>query len=201
MKVSREQAAENRRRIVETAARLFRERGLDGVGVAELMKQAGLTHGGFYGHFQSKDELMAEACDAAIEQTGARWRKRLDRDPSLDTLVSHYLTPRHRDHPGDGCVVAALANDAARHEGPVRASYTRSVRRLIGTVADSLRGTLPGAEARRRRKAMAICAGMVGGLILARAVDDDDLSRDILDAVAAELPPADNPLSAKDPLP
>lgn len=188
MKVTREQAADNRRRIVETAARLFRERGLDGVGVAELMKQAGLTHGGFYGHFQSKDELMAEACDAAIEQTGARWRRRLERDASLHTLVANYLTPRHRDHPGDGCVVAALANDAARHDGPVRASYTRSARRLIGMIA----GTLPGAAERRRRKAMAICAAMVGGLILARAVDDDELSRDLLDAVAAELSAADD---------
>lgn len=186
MKVSKEQAAENRRRIVETAARLFREKGFDGVGVAELMKQAGLTHGGFYGHFRSKDELMAEACDAAIEQTGARWRRRLERDsePSLDTLVGNYLTPRHRDHPGDGCVVAALANDAPRQTGAVRHSYTRSVRRLVDLIAD----TLPGAAERRRRKAMAVCAGMVGGLILARAVDDDDLSREILEAVAGELP-------------
>lgn len=190
MKVSREQAAENRRRIVETAARLFREKGFDGVGVAELMKQAGLTHGGFYGHFQSKDELMAEACDAAIEQTGRRWRRRLARDsePSVNSLVNNYLTPRHRDHPGDGCVVAALANDAARHDGPVRRSYTRSVIRLIDLIAGTLANQLPGGAERRRRKAMAVCASMVGGLILARAVDDDDLSREILEAVAAELP-------------
>jgi len=181
MKVSREQASENRRRIVKTAARLFREHGLDGIGVAELMKQAGLTHGGFYGHFQSKDELMAEACDEAIEQTGQYWQRHPELSPAA--MIDRYLTPLHRDHPGNGCVVAALANDVAHREGRIRQSYTRSARRLIGLIAERL----PGAEERRQRKAMAVCAGMVGGLILARAVDDDVLSRDILEAVAAEL--------------
>lgn len=181
MKVSRAQARENRQRIVETAARLFRERGLDGVGVAELMKQAGLTHGGFYGHFHSKDALMAEACDEALRQAGQYWKQRPASSP--EALVRRYLTPRHRDRPGAGCVVAALGNDVAHQSGPVRQSYTRSVQRLISMIADPL----PGAEERRRRKAMALCAGMVGGLILARAVDDDVLSRDILETVAEEL--------------
>ena len=111
MRVSKEQAAANREQIVHQAARLFRERGFDGIGVAELMKNAGLTHGGFYGHFDSKEQLMAEACEYAIGVTGRRWRRLVsDSDgPSMDTLARRYLSKRHRDAPGDGCVLAALA--------------------------------------------------------------------------------------------
>ncbi|MCC4308088.1 TetR/AcrR family transcriptional regulator [Alcanivorax marinus] len=187
MRVSKEQAAANRERIVEQAARLFRERGFDGIGVAELMNNAGLTHGGFYGHFESKDQLMAEACEHAIGVTGKRWRKLLASDdgPSMDALAGRYLSRRHRDHPGDGCVLAALAGEATRQSPPVRGAFTRSVRRFI----DLIDGALPGRRAAlRRRKAVAATAAMVGGLILARAVDDDALSREILDAVHAELP-------------
>lgn len=186
MRVSREQAAANRQRIVTEAARLFRERGFDGVGVAELMRNAGLTHGGFYGHFGSKDQLMAEACEAAIASTGRHWREVVadDKAGALQALAGRYLSRRHRDEPGKGCVLAALANDAARQAPPVRGAYTRSVRRFI----DLLESLIPGrGKAAQRRKAVAACASMVGALVLARAVDDDALSDEILDTVFSQF--------------
>src|SRR5262245_65554969 len=102
MRVTREQAVENRERIVQTAARLFRERGFDGIGVADLMKEAGLTHGGFYGHFESKDDLMAQSLGEALAKGG--WLQRLTGKPkpSFTDVVRAYLSPRHRDHPGAG---------------------------------------------------------------------------------------------------
>lgn len=187
MRVSKEQAAANREQIVHQAARLFRERGFDGIGVAELMKNAGLTHGGFYGHFDSKEQLMAEACEYAIGVTGRRWRRLVsDSDgPSMDTLARRYLSKRHRDAPGDGCVLAALAGDAARQSPPVRAAFTGSVKRFI----DLLGSALPTRnKTARRQKAVAACAAMVGALVLSRAVDDAALSEEFLDAVAAQLP-------------
>src|SRR5437762_11734498 len=102
MKVSREQAAQNRERIVEAAARLFRERGFEGIGVADLMKEAGLTHGGFYGHFSSKDDLIAEASERALTESLVLWSEFADRasgDP-LPAVAGAYLTRRHRDNPG-----------------------------------------------------------------------------------------------------
>src|SRR2546421_954752 len=116
MKVSREQAAQNRERIVETAARLFRERGFEGIGVADLMKEAGLTHGGFYGHFSSKEDLMAKACARASARSRALWGKLAERAPDdpLSEIAGVYLTSRHRDNPGTGCLMAALAADASR---------------------------------------------------------------------------------------
>lgn len=186
MKVTRAQANENRERIVDVAAALFRERGFDGVGVAELMKEAGLTHGGFYGHFASKDELMAEACLRAIEQTGARWQALLaaDQPLPLQAMLSQYLSTRHRDRPGDGCVLAALGAEASRKKPSVRQAFTRSVRRLVGLLESAVPGR--GAAARRQR-ALAACAGMVGAVVLARAVDDEALSDEILVAAGAEL--------------
>lgn len=190
MKVTRAQAAENRQRIVDVAARLFRERGFDGVGVADLMKAAGLTHGGFYGHFRSKEALMAEACEQAISTTGRHWRATLEKNEStpLKALTDGYLSASHRDNPGTGCVVAALANDAARQSPTVRHAYTHSVRRFIDTLSAALPG---GAPATSRQEAVAACASLVGALVLARAVDDEQLSREFLEAVAAQLPATD----------
>src|SRR5206468_10994831 len=113
MKVSREQAAQNRERIVETAAQLFRERGFEGIGVADLMKEAGLTHGGFYGHFSSKDDLIAEASARALTRSLAllsNLPERASGDP-LTTIAGAYLTSKHRDDPGTGCLLAALGSD------------------------------------------------------------------------------------------
>src|ERR1043165_9265950 len=114
MKVSREQAARNRERILDTAAQLFRERGFDGIGVADLMKAAGLTHGGFYGHFASKEDLMAQACTRASARSRGLWTKLAERAPDdpLSEIAGVYLTSKHRDNPGEGCLMAALASEA-----------------------------------------------------------------------------------------
>ena len=119
MRVSREEAARNRERILDAAAQLFRERGFDGIGVADLMKAVGLTHGGFYGHFSSKEDLMAQACARALSRSLEVWSKRADSAPDdpLLWIAGGYLSSKHRDNPGAGCVLAALGPDAAG-QGP-----------------------------------------------------------------------------------
>lgn len=186
MRVSREQAAENRERVVQTAARLFREHGFDGIGVADLMKQAGLTHGAFYGHFDSKDDLMAEASARALEESLAYWHKRIEHAGAdgLATVVGKYLSPAHRDHPGRGCAFAALGAEAQRHTPAVRRAMTAGLRPLL----DVLGRLLPGrSKAAKRQKALAAFSAMVGALVLARAVDDEALSGEILQAVAVSI--------------
>jgi TetR/AcrR family transcriptional repressor of nem operon len=184
VRVTREQAAANRERILEVAGRLFRERGFDGIGVADLMKRAGLTHGGFYGHFASKDALAAEVTARVLGKEG--WPERLPGkpNPSFDELVRAYLSPRHRDDPGTGCLLAALGSDIARQPRRVRHVFTEGLRARVET----LRKVLPGGSAAaRREKALAAMAGLVGGLLLSRAVDDPKLSDEILDAVSTSV--------------
>ena len=124
MKVTREQADRNREKILEVAGRLFRERGYDGIGVADIMKRAGLTHGGFYGHFPSKEDLAAEITARSVGREG--WLERLTgkANPSLGDVVRGYLTRRHRDDTGQGCLFAALGSDAARQPRSVRRAFT-----------------------------------------------------------------------------
>lgn len=188
MRVSREQAEENRRRIVEVAGTLFREKGFNGIGVADLMKEAGLTHGGFYGHFASKDDLAAEACAEALAGAAARWERLAERSPeeALGRIVGFYLSAAHRDGSAKGCPIAALAVDAGRQGGPVRRAFTTGLRPFIETLARLLPGR---AEEERRRKALATLSGLVGALILARAVEDADLSAEILAAASAAFGP------------
>ena len=185
MKVSREQAVQNRERIVEAAAQRFRERGFDGIGVADLMKEAGLTHGGFYGHFSSKEELIAEASARALTGSLAVWSKLAERasDP-LSAVAGAYLTSRHRDNPGAGCLLAALGPDVSRQGPPVRRAVTGYVRSAV----DLLTKLVPGkSKAARRQKAMSTCATLVGAMVLARAVDDRAFSQEILDAGLASV--------------
>lgn len=192
MKVSKEQMAENRERILDTAAQLFRERGFDGIGVADLMKGAGLTHGGFYGHFASKEDLMAQACARALEQSRSGWQDMAEGaagDPRA-LLERAYLSDRHRDAPGRGCLLAALGADAARQGPGVRSAVTAGVRGMV----DVLVGVMPGrTRAARRQKALADYASLVGAMVLARAVDDPALSEEIVQATRAALQlPADD---------
>ncbi|MDA8108765.1 MAG: TetR/AcrR family transcriptional regulator [Betaproteobacteria bacterium] len=182
MKVSREQAAQNRERIVDAAAQLFRERGFEGIGVADLMKAAGLTHGGFYGHFGSKEDLMAQASARALARSLALWSKLAERAPDdpVAAIASVYLTSRHRDNPGAGCLLAALGPDVARHGPAVR----RAVTEYLRSAFDLLTGLVTGnSKTLRRRKAIATYASLIGAMIMARAVDDPALSQQILDAV------------------
>jgi TetR/AcrR family transcriptional repressor of nem operon len=175
MRVSREQAAENRRRIVETASRMFRENGFDGVGVDAIMKGAGLTHGGFYGHFRSKDDLAAEAVTRALE----RGTERQSRLTDLRDLVSDYLSERHRANRGDGCAIAALCGEMARQGEGMRRGVTAHVRAQLDRFSHLLKG---GTAASRRKRAIATFAGIIGALMLARAVEDPALSEEILTA-------------------
>src|SRR3954462_8520245 len=133
MKVSREQAAENRERILETAARLFREKGFDGIGVADLMQNAGLTHGGFYGQFPSKEDLAGRACERALEQSAARLDRLIAGHPkdTLQAVAASFLSTRHRDQPGDGCAFVALGAEAPRHAPAVRKVFTEALQRRI----------------------------------------------------------------------
>ncbi|MDQ4147362.1 MAG: TetR/AcrR family transcriptional regulator [Pseudomonadota bacterium] len=192
MKVSRAEAAQNRERIIEVAARLFRERGFDGIGVAELMNFAGLTHGGFYGHFASKEDLMAQACARALEGSLDALHQVAERGGgnALSAVASAYLSPAHRDRPGEGCALAALGAEAARHGSPVRGAFTQGVRSL----ADRLTRLVPGKSKRaKRERALAIFASMVGALVLARAVDDAELSEEVLQSVLASIAHTDSP--------
>jgi TetR/AcrR family transcriptional repressor of nem operon len=184
MRVSRAEAEQNRERIIEVAAKLFRERGFDGIGVSDVMKSAGLTHGGFYGHFASKEDLMAQACARALQESLDALHREVERsgENALSAVASAYLSPAHRDRLGEGCALAALGAEAARRGSPVRGAFTRGVR----SVADALTRLVPGKSKRQKReRALAIYASMVGALVLARAVDDAELSEEVLQSVSA----------------
>jgi TetR/AcrR family transcriptional repressor of nem operon len=184
VRVTRKQAAANRDRILDVAGAQFRQHGFNGIGVADIMKAAGLTHGGFYGHFPSKDDLAAEACARVL--TEPAWAERLSRspNPTLKAVVRKYLTPLHRDNPAQGCFLAALGSDVARQPRSVRRAFTDGVKARL----DALRTLVPGrSEAARRKKAVATLAGIVGALILSRAVDDPTLADEILDAATSVI--------------
>lgn len=173
MKVSREQMKANRERILTEAGRLFREKGFDNVGVAEVMNAAGLTHGGFYGHFASKDDLIA--------QTVAHMFKPAD-DQAADLkdiagFVDAYLSPRHRAGVAKGCPTAALVADIRRQGPETRSALTAGVQAQIERIAAEM-SDVPSLEA--RRNATGAWAAMVGAVILARTVDDETLSDQIL---------------------
>lgn len=181
MRVSRNQAAENRARVVATASRLFRERGVDAVGVDALMQEAGLTHGGFYRSFPSKEALAVEACAEALQAQTDRWSRLFeDAGPgALAAMAQRYLSPQHRDRPGDGCTLAALAAEAGRRPGPLRQAFGKGLLAAI----ESLSRILPGRSAAARRdKAIATYAGLVGTLVLARVAEDANFSEEILAA-------------------
>ena len=170
MKVSREQVAENKKAILAAAGRLFRERGFDAVTVADVMKSAGLTHGGFYGYFKSKDDLIAQALAEA-----------LDRAPvppgDLAAYAEMYLSPAHRNDVASGCPVAALASETIRQPGGARAEMTAALKRHI----EHLGGMAPGADkAAKRRAAIGTWAAMVGAMILARVSDEPGFSDEVL---------------------
>jgi TetR/AcrR family transcriptional repressor of nem operon len=172
MRVTREKAAGNRARIVATASRLFREKGFDGVGLDAIMKEAGLTHGGFYGHFSSKEDLAAEAVARALEQSAGLQ----SRYTNVADFVSDYLSESHFADRANGCVLAALGGDVARRGEGVRFGVTSYVRTALERLAGLCRGT----AAARRRRAITTLAGVVGAMTLARAVEDPVLSDEIL---------------------
>jgi TetR/AcrR family transcriptional regulator, transcriptional repressor for nem operon len=174
MRYPANQTAKKHDRILKEAARLFRERGFDRAGVAEIMKAAGLTHGAFYAHFASKEALEAEAVERAFAQSDNRIYALTAnaRDPKRVFLDS-YLSASHRDHPGCGCVMAALGPEIAR-DSAARKPFTAQVKQMIEGMA-------------ARRNAIHLLSATVGALILARAVDDPQLSDEILDSARDHL--------------
>jgi TetR/AcrR family transcriptional repressor of nem operon len=177
MKVTRAQAEQNRERILDSAAQLFRERGVDGVGLNELMQAAGLTRGGFYGHFESKEDLVAQAARRALAGNVAQRRRMADK--GLASWVRTYLSDAHCLRVGDGCGLTALAADAARGGEAMQAVFGEGVENFV----TALQALMPGAtDAERRRQALARVATLVGALLLARAVADEGQSRELREA-------------------
>lgn len=179
MRVSREQAAENREKILATAAKLFREKGFDGIGVADLMKAAGLTHGGFYGHFDSKDDLMAQACERAVDQLlqDGEARRVNSSEDAFTNFIKNYLSIGHRDNAGAGCLMAALGAEAARQNPTVRAAFTAAAKRLHG----ALTAIIPASSKKKaHEKALVTLATLVGAQVIARAVNDEEMSEEVL---------------------
>lgn len=180
---SQKEKEKNHRQIVEIAARKMRESGTEGPGVAEIMQEAGLTHGGFYKHFDSRDDLVTEAVESAIGQAREGYRETVEgaEDP-LAAFADWYLSPRHRDDPGSGCAVVALGADAARADERVRAAYRDQVETYIANMEELLGG---GEDA--RRQAIAAVTSMVGAVLISRAVGDEALSEEILGEVRANV--------------
>ncbi len=189
-RASKQQAENHRLAITDASARLMRERGIHGVSVSDLMAAAGLTHGGFYGHFASKERLAAEACCHAFSESAQRWKLRIaahpDRASALQALTDAYLSTRSRDTPGTSCPATALAGDIAREppDAALRAAFVTGTGQLID-VLSSLQSS--GDTAASRREAMAQFATMVGAVILSRATAGDALSDEILQAARARL--------------
>jgi len=182
MKITKAQSQENRARVVETASALFRERGFDGVSVADLMDAAGLTHGGFYRHFGSKVDLMAEA---AAHGLAAKMREYEGED--MAGFVNRYVSREHRDGRGGGCTMAALCGDAARQSPQVQAAFAAGIASMLAAVERGAvaSGADPGAA---RAQAIGLFAQMLGALVLSRACPDDlPLSDEILDACRSQI--------------
>jgi TetR/AcrR family transcriptional regulator, transcriptional repressor for nem operon len=182
MGYSRAQKAKTHERIVKLASKRFREEGLAGIGIAELMKEAGLTVGGFYKHFDSRDHLVAEAVNSAF----GGWKRRVEAAKSggppvsYERLIDEYLNEAHRDNPGTGCAFSALAPEIARSDKRTRALTSDQVRNDIQLIAT----LLPGRDKwRARSRAVLIISALVGAMSLARAVSDEALSREILETV------------------
>jgi TetR/AcrR family transcriptional regulator, transcriptional repressor for nem operon len=189
-RVSKQQSLSNRATITQAAARLFREHGIQGISVSDLMGAAGLTHGGFYGHFESKDALAVEACRLAFENSAGRWKKRLLDFPApaaaKAALVESYLSSKSRDSPGTCCPASSLAGDVARERSasPVRAEFTSGVETLV-EILGSLQHT--GNPAGDRHAALADLATMVGAQLLARATSGLKISDEFLHAARKRL--------------
>ena len=168
-----------RRRIVETASARFRRDGIEGVGVADLMAEAGLTHGGFYSHFSSKEDLVRAAMEEASGRAQARFKQRIEAG-GLEAWIRAYLRTAHRDHPEKGCAVAALASELARHPRTTRQPMTERLADLRSEIETHLPQVMTPAV--KRKRAVGIFAAMVGALQMARAVDDPKMSQEILEA-------------------
>jgi TetR/AcrR family transcriptional repressor of nem operon len=182
MRVSKEKAAEHRRQILDAAARLFRERGIGATGVDSITEDAGLTHGAVYSQFGSKEAIAIEAIRLALRDSRRAWQRTLERKGSkkvFPAIVEGYLSRRHRDSPGRGCLIAALGGDISRQPAKVRNAFTEEFKTEMRALAEMLRKDDASV---RPDDALAGFAAMAGALMLSRAVSDEELSDRILKA-------------------
>ena len=205
MRYSREHKQETHTRIVRKASVRLREKGAHGIGVADLMKEAGLTHGGFYAHFDSRDALVIEAFVYAMDRSLEHWRKLADDtspEKRLVTIVETYLSPTHRDDPGHGCAITSLGAEIARESPKTRRAFAAKMEQLIELIADQIQD-MPRKLA--RKQAMALLATMMGTLVLSRIAGSGEFSDEVLQAgkeaalarAAALKPVAPKPVAKK----
>lgn len=188
-RVSRQQANENHKQILEAASHLFRANGLKETSVPQVMAAAGLTHGGFYGHFASKEALSAAACQSAFAWLDDYFKDIAARHPgdpaaARAELIGNYLSPDHRDHPGDGCPAISLGADVGREpaDSPVREAYRQGIEGILDILRDDF-------AVASRSQALASYSTLVGALLLSRATEGSPLSDEILEVARKALPP------------
>jgi TetR/AcrR family transcriptional repressor of nem operon len=201
MRYSREHKLETHARIVKKASMRLREKGAHGIGVADLMKEAGLTHGGFYAHFDSREALVIEAFGYAMDRAAERWRKVVEQvppDKRLSTIVEGYLTSQHRDDPGSGCTVPTLGAEIARESPKTRRAFAAKLEQMVEMMADQILG-VPRKVA--RKQAMAALATMIGTIVMSRIAGTGEFSDGILgagrEAVLGRAAAAKKPVSRK----
>lgn len=184
MKVTKERSAENRAALIETAGRLFRERGIDGVGIAEICKQAGLTHGALYAHFPTKQSLVAAALAHGLEHGRNRLMRNEKGNPStLTRYLDYYLSTRTRDNLADNCAIAASASEIARQNETIRTLFSDGVEQLVAAIAPTLGPSK--IDATDRERALLIVAALIGGVAIGRGSfkNESGLSEEILIAL------------------
>ena len=182
MRYSKDHKAETHERIVKNASVRLRERGAASLGVAELMKEAGLTHGGFYAHFASRDALIGEAFAHAMDQTAKRWRKRAEQAPEgkqLSSIVNGYLTAQHRDDVGNGCALPSLGAEVHRASLKTRKAVAAKLEEMIDVISEQMPAQTAKAA---RREAIATLSTMMGTMILARMAGTGEFSDEVLAA-------------------
>jgi TetR/AcrR family transcriptional repressor of nem operon len=177
MRKSREEAAQSRKRIVKAAACGFREKGIVATGLADLMTAAGMTHGGFYKHFESKDQLIAEAVADAVEDAIGR----MEAQPTIIDAVAAYLSTHHRDNPASGCPFSTIGSELARTDPKTREAATTGFERLVSLLAGKSKGK------KARHRALVAGSTMIGAVTMSRVVNDPKLSAEILNAVEKSL--------------
>ncbi|MEM5344223.1 TetR/AcrR family transcriptional regulator [Paraburkholderia azotifigens] len=187
MRKSRAETADTRRKIVEVAAREFRANGIQGTGLADLMSEAGLSHGGFYRHFESKDQLVAEACEAGLNAIIHKLdsvAKASAADDGFKAIIDAYVSSSHRDQRAEGCPLAGMGSELARSDDKTRAVAARGFDGLVEVLAK---------RSKRRQRAVAkseavfALSAMIGALTMSRIVDDPDASAAILQTVREHL--------------
>ena len=187
MRVSKEKAAENRQDILTAAARLFREQGISATGVDAIPTEARLTYGAVYSQFGSKEAIATEAIRLAMQGSRHLWQRLVERkgvEKVFPAIVAAYLSREHCDAPGQGCVVAALGSEIARQPPSVREAFTKELKDALEFLAELMPEDTPSSQ---YEDAIAVFTGMVGALILARAVNDETLSKRILHATAERI--------------